>query len=62
VVVLRYWEDLSVHDTAAALHLSQAAVKNRSLRALRTLRTLLGAQLTTLDTTTPLDSSTGRTR
>jgi RNA polymerase sigma-70 factor (sigma-E family) len=38
VVVLRYWEDLSVGQTAAALGVSQAAVKNRSLRALRTLR------------------------
>jgi RNA polymerase sigma-70 factor (sigma-E family) len=52
VVVLRYWEDLSVHDTAATLHLSQAAVKNRSLRALRTLRALLGDHLTPQDTTT----------
>ncbi len=39
VVVLRYWEDLSVGQTAAALGLSEAAVKNRSLRALRLLRT-----------------------
>jgi RNA polymerase sigma-70 factor (sigma-E family) len=38
VVVLRYWEDLSVAQTAAALGLSEAAVKNRSLRALRGLR------------------------
>ncbi len=56
VVVLRYWEDLSVQDTAAALHLTQAAVKNRSLRALRALRTLLGDHLT------PLDTHTGRSR
>lgn len=56
VVVLRYWEDLSVHDTATALHLSQAAVKNRSLRALRTLRTLLDDHLT------PQDTPTGRSR
>lgn len=38
VVVLRYWEDRSVEDTARALHLSSAAVKNRSLRALASLR------------------------
>ncbi len=37
VVVLRYWEDRSVLDTARALGLSEAAVKNRSLRALRAL-------------------------
>ena len=41
VVVLRFWEDRSVAQTAAALDLSEAAVKNRSLRALRTLRELL---------------------
>ena len=37
VVVLRYWDDRSVAETAAALGLSEAAVKNRSLRALRVL-------------------------
>jgi RNA polymerase sigma-70 factor (sigma-E family) len=42
VVVLRYWEDRSVEETAHALHLSSAAVKNRSLRALAALRTQLG--------------------
>jgi RNA polymerase sigma-70 factor (sigma-E family) len=41
VVVLRFWEDRSVAQTAAELDLSEAAVKNRSLRALRTLRGLL---------------------
>jgi RNA polymerase sigma-70 factor (sigma-E family) len=41
VVVLRFWEDRSVAQTAADLDLSEAAVKNRSLRALRTLRGLL---------------------
>jgi RNA polymerase sigma-70 factor (sigma-E family) len=38
VVVLRYWEDRSLEETAAALGLTAAAVKNRSLRALRHLR------------------------
>ena len=42
VVVLRYWEDRSVADTAAQLGLSVAAVRNRSLPALRSLRGLLG--------------------
>ena len=41
VVVLRFWEDRSVAQTADDLDLSEAAVKNRSLRALRTLRELL---------------------
>ena len=42
VVVLRFWEDRSVAETAAQLGLSVAAVRNRSLRALRSLRGLLG--------------------
>jgi RNA polymerase sigma-70 factor (sigma-E family) len=41
VVVLRFWEDHSVSQTATQLHLTEAAVKNRSLRALRSLRGLL---------------------
>lgn len=38
VVVLRYWDDRSVAETARQLDLTEAAVKNRSLRALRALR------------------------
>jgi len=38
VVVLRFWEDRSVAQTATDLDLTEAAVKNRSLRALRILR------------------------
>ena len=49
VVVLRYWEDRSVEETAHALHLSSAAVKNRSLRALAALR----IQLDDVRETTP---------
>lgn len=41
VVVLRFWEDRSVAQTAQDLGLTEAAVKNRSLRALRDLRLLL---------------------
>jgi RNA polymerase sigma-70 factor (sigma-E family) len=41
VVVLRFWEDRSVAQTATQLDLTEAAVKNRSLRALRSLRGLL---------------------
>jgi RNA polymerase sigma-70 factor (sigma-E family) len=41
VVVLRFWEDRSVAQTAVQLDLTEAAVKNRSLRALRSLRGLL---------------------
>ncbi|RDG32414.1 SigE family RNA polymerase sigma factor [Streptomyces corynorhini] len=41
VVVLRYFEDLSVQDTAAALGCSPGTVKSQSSRALRSLRALL---------------------
>ncbi len=37
VVVLRYWDDRTVAETAHTLGLTEAAVKNRSLRALRAL-------------------------
>ncbi|MFE6979045.1 SigE family RNA polymerase sigma factor [Streptomyces sp. NPDC057682] len=45
VVVLRYWEDRSVAETADALSVSSAAVRTRSTRALARLRTLLGGSL-----------------
>ncbi len=38
VVVLRYWHDLSVTQTAASLALSEAAVRQRARRALTRLR------------------------
>jgi RNA polymerase sigma-70 factor (sigma-E family) len=41
VVVLRYWEDRTVAETASQLDLTEAAVKNRSLRSLRSLRAAL---------------------
>jgi len=43
VLVLRYWEDRSVEDTAAALKLSPSAVRSRSMRALARVRGQLGA-------------------
>ncbi|GAA2036199.1 hypothetical protein GCM10009839_41340 [Catenulispora yoronensis] len=42
VIVLRYWEDRSVDETADALGLSAAAVRNQSSRALARLRAVLG--------------------
>lgn len=42
VVVLRYWEDRSIEETADAMHVSSAAVRTRSVRALGRLRALLG--------------------
>jgi DNA-directed RNA polymerase specialized sigma24 family protein len=41
VLVLRYWEDMSVAETAAELHLTEGAVRNRAMRALAVLRGLL---------------------
>jgi RNA polymerase sigma-70 factor (sigma-E family) len=46
VLVLRYWEDRSVADTAHDLGLTETAVRTRSRRALQRLRPLLGADLT----------------
>ncbi|HLL36800.1 SigE family RNA polymerase sigma factor [Streptomyces sp.] len=45
VVVLRYWEDRSIQETADALHVSSAAVRTRCVRALARLRELLGEDL-----------------
>ncbi|MFB7457381.1 SigE family RNA polymerase sigma factor [Streptomyces sp. NPDC056188] len=45
VVVLRYWEDRSVEETATALNTSSAAVRTRCVRALARLRVLLGDSL-----------------
>ena len=44
VVVLRFWEDLSVEATAAALGCSTGNVKSQSSRALAKLRVLLGEE------------------
>jgi RNA polymerase sigma-70 factor (sigma-E family) len=41
VLVLRYWEDLSIEETAALLNCSAGTVKSQAARGLATLRTLL---------------------
>ncbi|POX54087.1 SigE family RNA polymerase sigma factor [Streptomyces sp. Ru72] len=48
VLVLRYWEDRSVEETAQMLQLSPGAVRAQSMRALQRLRALLGDQLADL--------------
>ncbi|WP_369233560.1 SigE family RNA polymerase sigma factor [Streptomyces sp. R21] len=45
VVVLRYWEDRSIEETAEAMNTSSAAVRTRCVRALGRLRALLGEDL-----------------
>ncbi|MFJ2581291.1 SigE family RNA polymerase sigma factor [Kitasatospora aureofaciens] len=42
VLVLRFWEDRSVEDTATALRLSASVVRSRSRRALARMRGVLG--------------------
>lgn len=43
-VVLRYWEDLSVTETAALLDCSEGTVKSSTARGLHSLRTVLARQ------------------
>ena len=43
VVVLRFWDDLSIDQTAEALGCSAGTVKAQSSRALAVLRERLGA-------------------
>ncbi|MFD9127651.1 SigE family RNA polymerase sigma factor [Kitasatospora sp. NPDC059571] len=49
VLVLRYWEDRSVEETAAALRLPPSTVRTRSSRARARLRVVLGDSLDELD-------------
>jgi RNA polymerase sigma-70 factor (sigma-E family) len=45
IVVMRYWEDLSVDTVAQAVGVSEAVVKSQSARALARLRALLGSEV-----------------
>ncbi|MGW2969483.1 sigma factor-like helix-turn-helix DNA-binding protein, partial [Streptomyces mirabilis] len=48
VLLLRYWEDRSVEQTAAILQVRPGAVRNQSMRALARIRDLLGHDLSEL--------------
>jgi RNA polymerase sigma-70 factor (sigma-E family) len=61
VLVLRFWEDRSVEDTAALMGVSPGAVRTRSSRALARLRERLGDDPGLQLTTTP-PASTWETR
>lgn len=53
ILVLRFWEDLSVNQVAGVLALSAGTVKSRTARALARLRSVLG-----VDTVTTVDAVT----
>lgn len=53
VVVLRYYEDLSVADTALAMRCSQGTVKSQTSLALRRLAELLGTEPADADHASP---------
>lgn len=42
IIVLRYWDDLSVEAVAEVVGVSTAVVKSQSMRSLNRLRELLG--------------------
>jgi RNA polymerase sigma factor (sigma-70 family) len=47
IVVLRYWEDLSIEAVAELVGVSISVVKTQSMRSLSKLRELLGEDLFT---------------
>lgn len=48
VLLLRYWEDRSIEETAQMLKLSSSAVRSQGTRALNRVRALLGDSLSDL--------------
>lgn len=50
VLILRYWEDLSIEDTARAMRCSAGTVKSQAARGLQTLRGLVSTPTPHQDT------------
>jgi RNA polymerase sigma factor (sigma-70 family) len=60
VVILRYWEDLSVEETAAVLRCSPGNVKSQASRALKRLRATLDGALPEFQTEWTIPDVAGR--
>jgi DNA-directed RNA polymerase specialized sigma24 family protein len=55
-VVLRYWADFSIEETAKILGCSQGTVKSQSANAIDRLRQLLGSRAEALSTSSALSA------
>lgn len=60
VVILRYWDDLSVEETAAVLRCSPGTVKSQASRALARLRATLGDSFPEFQTGWKISDVAGR--
>jgi RNA polymerase sigma-70 factor (sigma-E family) len=51
VLILRYWEDLSITETAELLRCSEGTVKSQAARGLQSMRDLIGTDQETISRT-----------